>query len=107
MTDIVDPYVASRAKLYRQWKAKQDSIFQAKLDELRDTGVATLSREDLYAIFKPNEVFYDVAYGLDEAVAALQFYSNPSTWEEVPAKTLAADDRGQKAAVALARINPV
>ena len=107
MTDIVDGYVAERAKYYRQLASEAKAVFDGKRDELRDTGKVVLSRDELYAVNGPNQVFSELAYGLDEAVAALKFYANENTWTEVPAKTFAADDRGLKAKVALARINPV
>jgi hypothetical protein len=50
---------------------------------------------------------FNLAYGLDEAMRALNVYADQAFWTEVPEKTFAASDLGTRAKVALARIDPV
>lgn len=107
MTDITDEYVAERAKYYRQLHAAAAQLQESKREELRTTGKVVLSRDELFTLTAPNQVFFELAYGLDEACAALKFYGNPNSWKEVPAEFQVAKDAGLKARVALARINPV
>lgn len=107
MSDVIDPYVNSRLIIYRKLKAQADALVAKKRAEMATTGSATVTKDDLNTLVVPHQVVNEIAFGLDEAVAALNFYAAPSTWAAVPEKTLAADDLGTKAKVALARINPV
>lgn len=107
MTTVVDEYVNERLAYYKKVKAEADALISVKRGQLLANGKAELTRDELNTLLIPNQVAQEVAYGLDEAMAALKFYANENTWTEVPAKTFAADDRGLKARVALARINPI
>lgn len=53
------------------------------------------------------QVVQELALGLDEAVVALDYYAADATWVEVPPNTPAAADLGQRAKLALFRIDPV
>lgn len=107
MTEVTDEFVSERLKYFKKLKAEADALIETKREELKNGGNVVLDREELNILRLPNQVMQELAYGLDEAMAALKFYANENTWTEVPAKTFAADDRGLKARVALARINPV
>lgn len=107
MTDIVNEHVASRAAYFRKVYAEAAALIESKKEQMREKGFITLDRDELNVLRIPNQVYFECAYSLDEAMAALDFYAEDTTWTEVPAKTFAAEDRGQKARVALARINPV
>ena len=106
MTDIIDEHVAERAKYFRKLHAESQAVYQAKR-EGNPHGPYQFTKDELFTLLAPTQVFFELAYGLDEAMAALKFYGNENTWTEVPAKTFAADDRGMKARVAMARINPI
>lgn len=107
MTAIVDEFVSERAAYFKKLKAEADALYESKREELRTTGSVKLSRDELNVLRIPNQVFAELAYGLDEAMAALKFYGSADTWKEVPDHTYAAQDVGLKARVAMARINPV
>jgi len=107
MTEVTDEFVSERLKYFKKLKAEADALIETKREELKNGGNVVLDREELNILRLPNQVMQELAYGLDEAMAALKFYANENTWTEVPAKTFAADDRGLKARIALARINPV
>jgi hypothetical protein len=104
--EVVDGFVNSQLQYFKKLKAEAEALRESFREELR-SGTVTLSRDELNTLLMPNQVASELAYGLDEAMAALKFYANENTWTEVPAKTFAADDRGLKARVALARINPI
>ena len=106
MTDIVDEHVSSRAAYFRKLHAEAQAVYAAKR-EGNPHGPYTFTKDELFALLAPNQVFFELAYGLDEAMAALKFYGNADTWKEVPDHTYAAQDVGLKARVAMARINPV
>lgn len=103
---VVDGYVSARLKYFKKLKAEAEALVETKFNENKG-GPYTLTRDEVNILRLPNQVMSELAYGLDEAMAALKFYALESTWTEVPDKTFAADDRGLKARVALARIDPV
>lgn len=113
MTDIVDGYVAERAKYFREQYAKAQEALNwlrqaSRPDPVTRKVEPVIIEPALYETFTAlPQTFFELAYGLDEAVAALNFYASPDTWKEVPDHTFAAQDVGLKARVALARINPV
>jgi hypothetical protein len=104
---VLDPHVSSRMAYFRKLKSDAETLYESKREELRKTGSVELTADELNILRYPNQVTQELAYGLDEAMAALKFYADETTWTEVPAKTFAAEDKGLKARVALARINPV
>lgn len=106
-TEVVDEYVSERLKYFKKLKAEADALIADKRSRLRLGEAITLSKEELAIVALPNQVMQELAYGLDEAMAALKFYASADTWKEVPDHTYAAQDVGMKARVALARINPV
>ncbi len=109
MVDLTysNPFVAARAEYFKKlYKAAKD-LADAKRSELVHNGSTTLNKDELNTLLISDQVFGDLAYGLDEAMKALSFYANPDTWKEVPEHTYAAQDLGMKAKVALARIDPV
>lgn len=106
MTDIVDEHVSSRAAYFRKLHAEAQAVYAAKR-EGNPYGPYSFTKDELMTMLLPNQVFFELAYGLDEAMAALKFYGNADTWKEVPDHTYAAQDVGLKARVAMARINPV
>ena len=106
MTDIVDEHVNERAKYFRKLHAESQAVYAAKR-EGNPYGPYSFTKDELLTLLAPTQVFFELAYGLDEAMAALKFYGNADTWKEVPDHTYAAQDVGLKARVALARINPI
>lgn len=107
MTQVVDEYVNERLAYFKKLKAEADALVADKRARLRVGEAITLSKDELAVVALPNQVMQELAYGLDEAMAALKFYASADTWKEVPDHTYAAQDVGLKARVALARINPV
>lgn len=106
-TEVVDEYVSERLKYFKKLKAEADALVEQKRSLLRVGEAITLTKDELNVLRLPNQVMQELAYGLDEAMAALKFYASADTWKEVPDHTYAAQDVGMKARVALARINPV
>ena len=106
MTEVMDEYVAERLKYFKKIKAEADALVEAKR-EGNPYGPYQFTRDELAVLRMPLQVMQELAYGLDEGMAALKFYANADTWKEVPDHTYAAQDVGMKARVALARINPV
>lgn len=106
MTEVVDDHVASRLAYFKKVKAEADALVDAKRSG-NQYGPYQFTRDELNTLRIPNQVFSELAYGLDEAMAALKFYATADTWKEVPDHTYAAQDVGLKARVALSRINPV
>lgn len=107
MTDIVNEHVAERVKYFRKLRADALAVADELRDRMRTAGTANISRDEIATLLQPTQLTEQLAYGLDEAMAALNFYAADETWTEVPEKTFAAFDRGRTAKVALARINPV
>ena len=99
--------VNERLAYYKKLKAEADALVADKRARMRLGEPITLSRDELNVLLIPNQVAQELAYGLDEAMAALKFYASADTWKEVPAHTYAAQDVGLRARVAIARINPI
>lgn len=107
MTEVTDEYVASRYEYAKKRIGEAQDVLDAmKLASI--SGTPSIVPRDAYlTLLSAFGAVREIAYGLDEAMAVLKEYADPQFWTEVPEKTYAASDRGQKARVALARINPV
>lgn len=107
MTEIVNEHVAARYEYAKKRIAEaQETLDAMKLASISGTP-SVIPREAYLTLLTAFGVVRELAYGLDEAMDALNYYSADATWTEVPQHTYAAQDRGQRARVALARINPV
>jgi len=105
--EAVNPYVNARLQYFRKLMQEAQPALEWLREATRKGETVTLERALYEALALPVQEFRNLAYGLDEAMAALSYYANEETWREVPEKTSAAEDRGTRARVAMARIDPV
>jgi hypothetical protein len=101
------PYVSARLEYYKKLLTEAKALLAELKDPTEEGASARIDRQEFHTLTMPYQVMMELVYGLDEAMKALNVYSDQSFWKEVPEHTYAANDLGTRAKVALARIDPV
>lgn len=105
--DVVNEYPAERLASFRSQIDEATATIKKMRVEAYEGHPTRITLDELTAIEGAFNDVRSLAYALDEAMTTLHYYAAEATWTEVPQNTPAATDRGTKARVALARINPV